>query len=163
MESARQVTRRDWLFRGFLWVTAGAGLTAFGRILADMWAAGGHFSSAHWVEVASPDEVPPDAAVPFPDARVALVRRGNRIGAVSLECPHLGCLVNAMDQSFLCPCHGSEFGPLGEVYTGPATRSLPWHPLEVRGGRIWIHSGRKLPDPQWISTEEPARSAAKGV
>lgn len=163
MENAERATRREWLFRSTLWVTAGAGLAAFGRILADMWAAGAHFSSAHWIDVASVDEVPPEAAVPFPDARTALVRREDRLAAVSLECPHLGCLVNAIEEGFLCPCHGSEFGPLGEVYTGPATRSLPWHALEARGGRIWIHTGRKLPEPQWISLGEPARSAGKGA
>ncbi|MGH2630346.1 MAG: universal stress protein [Actinomycetota bacterium] len=66
-----------------------------------------------------------------------LVQAGERLAAfmdedgelhlMSARCTHMGCTVawSATEHLFECPCHGSRFGPGGEVVNGPATRPLP--------------------------------------
>ena len=72
-----------------------------------------------------------------PDEGGILVQAGERLAAfmdsdgelhlMSARCTHMGCTVawNTADHVFECPCHGSRFGPMGEVVNGPAARPLP--------------------------------------
>lgn len=66
-----------------------------------------------------------------------LVRDGlSKIGAyrdekgelhkVSATCTHVNCVVhwNSLERCWDCPCHGSHFGPDGEVLNAPATSPL---------------------------------------
>jgi glycine/D-amino acid oxidase-like deaminating enzyme/nitrite reductase/ring-hydroxylating ferredoxin subunit len=52
--------------------------------------------------------------------------------AVSPTCTHLGCRVNwnRAERSWDCPCHGSRFGPAGDVLQGPAVHRLERKPIE---------------------------------
>lgn len=55
-----------------------------------------------------------------------IVRRGDKLFALSSICTHRRCYLNAEpDHSFHCPCHGSIFDPGGHVLHGPASRDLP--------------------------------------
>lgn len=75
-------------------------------------------------------DVPPDGALVFREAGVAVVRRGDAVYALDLACTHLGCTVNVTPTDLVCPCHGSAFSLEGEPLRGPATRALAR--LEVR-------------------------------
>jgi len=44
--------------------------------------------------------------------------------AISLECTHLGCMLEARNFGFECPCHGSRFDPTGKNLKGPAVKDL---------------------------------------
>jgi nucleotide-binding universal stress UspA family protein len=62
------------------------------------------------------------------DHKVAVYRdRRGHVHVLSAKCTHMGCTVkwNTTDKTWDCPCHGSRFGPKGEVVNGPATSPLP--------------------------------------
>jgi nitrite reductase/ring-hydroxylating ferredoxin subunit len=153
--------RREFIFKGSLFAGLGAAAIGLAWIFEDVWTAASRFSSAHWIPVAPLDRIQPDSIVPYPEYKIAILRMGQKIGAISLECTHLGCLLNVVDRGFFCPCHGSEFGPLGQVYSGPATVSLPWHDVMDREGRIWVHLGLKLDSPKWLEVNAHSPNRAE--
>lgn len=53
-----------------------------------------------------------------------IVHDENGIQAISLECTHLGCMLEPRNFGFECPCHGSRFDPSGTALKGPAVRNL---------------------------------------
>ncbi len=148
--------RREFLLKGIFYGGLGTVLAVLTWIFWDLWTAGGRFSSARWVLVAPLEKFRTDSIVPFPEYKIAILKMGQKIGAISIECTHLGCLLNVVDRGFYCPCHGSDFGPLGQVYSGPATVPLPWHDIVNREEEIWVHLGEKLKQPKWLMLQEPA-------
>jgi cytochrome b6-f complex iron-sulfur subunit len=148
------MNRREWLFKSFLYGTIGTTFVTFGGILLDMWLAAGKFTASHWTEIGPVDLFRTARVAPFLEKRAALIVRDDKVAALSLDCTHLGCLVNVTAEGFFCPCHGSWFGPLGEVYSGPAKEPLRWHDIRLRQRSVWIRAGEKLPEPHWISSKE---------
>jgi len=57
----------------------------------------------------------------------------NGVEVLSAVCPHLGCEVpwNAAEGKFMCPCHGSQFGPDGSLLQGPALRGMDTLPIKI--------------------------------
>jgi Rieske Fe-S protein len=66
-------------------------------------------------------------------------------------CPHLGCRFawNGDANRFICPCHGSQFGPEGAKLAGPAPRGLDPLPFREKDGKAqvtWIQYKSGEPD-----------------
>jgi len=66
-------------------------------------------------------------------------------------CPHLGCRYEWQGAAnrFICPCHGSQFGPEGDKLAGPAPRGLDPLPLRDKDGAAqvtWIQYKSGQPD-----------------
>ena len=66
-------------------------------------------------------------------------------------CPHLGCRFNWESDAnrFICPCHGSQFGPQGDKLAGPAPRGLDPLPFREKSGQAqvtWIQYKSGEPD-----------------
>lgn len=89
--------------------------------------------------------VVPEHAVRFRVGAIEgfLVNPGNGkpIYAVSAACTHMGCMISWLDstQTFLCPCHGAQYEPTGEVLSGIPRHPLP--PLAVwtdKSGGLWV-------------------------
>jgi cytochrome b6-f complex iron-sulfur subunit len=80
-----------------------------------------------------------------PERKVRIVSTPQGIAALSLVCTHLGCIVAETRDGFACPCHGSKFGPEGQVVQGPAPRALAW--LEVSrapDGYLMVDANREV-------------------
>lgn len=151
------MTRRHWLIKTVTAPALAAGGAILGAILLDVWLAAGRFSSRHWSDLGDLETLSGEGPLTLPAKRLVLLRQAGRIAALSLECTHLGCLVNSVDEGFFCPCHGSEFGPHGEVLSGPAPRNLDWLPVRLHHGRLWVQTGTRLDQPAWVtSTPAPA-------
>jgi len=66
-------------------------------------------------------------------------------------CPHLGCRFNWVPEQtrFICPCHGSQFSPIGQKLAGPAPRGLDPLPFREHDGTAqvtWIQYKSGQPD-----------------
>ena len=154
-------SRRDFLIKGSITVGITVVAAAFSWIFGSVWMAPRRFRSAGWVQVSPLDRFLPGTVTPFPEYKVAIIRTKGRIGAISLECTHLGCLVNPVDRGFFCPCHASSFGPMGEVYYGPADKPLPWYEVAVQEGRLWVYLGRKAAEPLWLDATSAGNAGSK--
>jgi Rieske Fe-S protein len=69
-------------------------------------------------------EIPDNSAYLLKSNAVAVLRRDKEFYALSIKCPHLGCIINVSGDEFVCPCHGSVFKLTGEVVKGPALKNL---------------------------------------
>ena len=65
------------------------------------------------------------------DIPAVIYNRAGEIAAYSLVCTHLGCTIEADEQGFACPCHGSRFDKNGMVLEGPALKPLKQLRVEV--------------------------------
>lgn len=67
--------------------------------------------------------------------RLALIKNGRTLKAMSVLCTHQYCLVRPLAKSgesgYICPCHGSNFDAKGRVITGPATEDLSFYKIHL--------------------------------
>jgi len=72
--------------------------------------------------------------------RVFVVKKQDRLFALSARCTHLGCLVewSRHRQRFVCPCHGGMYDDEGRVRQGPPPVPLARIPACIRDGRVYL-------------------------
>jgi menaquinol-cytochrome c reductase iron-sulfur subunit len=72
----------------------------------------------------------------------AWLRRTSETGftAFAVNCTHLGCPVNWLEDArlFLCPCHGGVYNADGTVAGGPPPSPLLRYDVRVREGQVEI-------------------------
>lgn len=78
-----------------------------------------------------PEDFKVGSTLIFEDEKVIIKREKAGFAAISLVCTHLRCTVRESPLGFECPCHGSQFDPLGAVTGGPAPIDLPWFKVGI--------------------------------
>ncbi|MBI5115616.1 ubiquinol-cytochrome c reductase iron-sulfur subunit [Candidatus Poribacteria bacterium] len=128
LRKPQPVPRRDFLGAAAL-MTCGAtlGLATVGMARLPFPAVIAGESSK--IKIGRPDDIAMGEERWVPSARAFVFRDKDGVHAISGVCTHLGCIVSRAPTGFACPCHGSRFGPQGEVTKGPAPSALPW--LEI--------------------------------
>jgi Rieske Fe-S protein len=111
---------------------AAAALTALGRFLLP------RRPASRALLTVTRTDLPVRGALVYREARVAIMRDGDAVAALSLVCTHLGCTVTVTPTELVCPCHGSRFNRKGQVLAGPAPRPLPRLRVVERGEMLDI-------------------------
>ena len=76
-----------------------------------------------------------------PEAQAIIQNDVQGLHALSLICPHLGCLVEPDKDGFACPCHGSKFFQNGALRAGPANKPMTELRLEeTADGMLILHT-----------------------
>ncbi len=144
------------LAAGFAAVAALHLLAGFREVAADRPTAAAPEADG-FVKVARVSDIEPDRAIPVTlgGERVAVVRYGGKISAISGVCQHQngplaegkfvhGCLT--------CPWHGYQYKPDTGASPPPFTETVPTFDVRVVGGDIYVH-----PEPNPAGTRvEPA-------
>ena len=93
------------------------------------------------IDASSPLAAPGSAAFVSSAAGNLLVARtaADTFTALTATCTHEGCTITGFSgQSYVCPCHGSQFSTSGGVLNGPASRSLRQYQTQFAGGVLTI-------------------------
>ena len=147
--NAGRVSRRDYLglagtgsaAAAILFSTIGMLRLPRPRVLPDV---------SSLVPLGKPAQFAPGTVTMLPQQKVCVIAGADGIGAVSLVCTHLGCVVAKTEHGFDCPCHGSKFGPAGELVQGPAPRALPWVAVsQAPDGTLLVDVGKQVRPQTW--------------
>jgi len=79
------------------------------------------------IDASSPLSTVPSAVIVQSALGFFLVARSgqNTFTALTAICTHQTCTITEFEgQTYVCPCHGSQFSRSGQVISGPATTSL---------------------------------------
>lgn len=102
--------------------------------------------------IGTPEEYPPGTRIALGDQKVAIIREGDKMAAISITCTHLGCIVGVAETGFACPCHGSRFDQDGNVTGGPAPKPLPWYEVSLApNGELEVDKGKQIESGKWFN------------
>jgi cytochrome b6-f complex iron-sulfur subunit len=93
------------------------------------------------IDGSSPLSAVGSAALVNASSRSFLVARTaqNTFNALTAVCTHEQCTVSTFqNQTYECPCHGSQYSTSGSVLRGPATRSLTQFPTNFANNVLTI-------------------------
>lgn len=91
------------------------------------------------------EDFPASGKLIRPDIPAVIYQSDLGFEAFSLICTHLGCTLEESGEGFSCPCHGSQFNPVGKVLKGPAREDLEILDTEVtKSGNVLVHTGGGL-------------------
>ena len=125
-----RISRRDFVtlgWKGLLWISGLLGLGGLWRFFSF-----NPFPPEPKIFDLGPvDELPRNALITVSEANAVVLSTDNSFTAFSTVCPHLGCIVEALEEGFTCPCHNSRFALDGEVINGPAAEPLRKLKLEI--------------------------------
>ncbi len=72
---------------------------------------------------------------------ILFIYRENEVSALSLICPHRGCVVSlsSIEKGFIeCPCHGSKFTIEGRRISGPSPQDLRKIEIEIENKDVYV-------------------------
>ena len=150
-ESGEPVSRRKML----AWLTSmgllGSGIvTVFSNLVFIKPRA--TYGQPNRFNIGTPEEYPPGTRIALGDQKVAIIREGDKMAAISITCTHLGCIVGVAETGFACPCHGSRFDQDGNVTGGPAPKPLPWYELSLApNGELEVDKGKQIDSGKWFN------------
>lgn len=140
-----KLTRRQFLaWLGWSGVALSGILTWLGslRYLRPNVAVGPHTV----LKIGRPEEFPIGSKRLLAEVHAYVIRDEAGFRVVSARCTHLGCVTNAVDWGYLCPCHGSKFDAWGKVLRGPAVTPLAWLKLSLApDGQLVVDTQRVVP------------------
>jgi cytochrome b6-f complex iron-sulfur subunit len=138
----KNISRRSflsWLVKGSLVGSGLLGLGMLGRFISYQ----SEQSLATQFDLGLASDYPVGSRTTYPPAQAFIIHSEEGYRAISLVCPHLGCVVNATEDGFACPCHGSRYMPDGSLRNGPASRPLTSLQVEVNAeGHLLLYTDR---------------------
>ncbi len=94
-----------------------------------------------WFEVGPISNLEANTIYPYQSGQFYLSVLDDRgILALSEKCTHLGCIIQAQNDGFICPCHSSSFNKFGEVLSPPATRALDLFAVNIENGIVFVNN-----------------------
>jgi cytochrome b6-f complex iron-sulfur subunit len=136
----KHISRRgflSWLLKGSLAASALLGVAALGRFFSFQ----SQTSQPSEYDLGPAADYPLNSSTPIPEIPAMVIHSQAGFNAISLVCPHLGCIVNVASDGFACPCHGSRFLPDGSLRNGPASKPLTNLRVEVNSaGHLIVYT-----------------------
>ena len=136
----KAISRRyflSWLAKGSLAGSALLGLGMLGRFISFQ----SEENPTTQFDLGPSSDYPLGSRTAFPKAQAFIIHNDEGYHALSLVCPHLGCVVNVTNDGFACPCHGSRYLMDGSLRNGPSSRPLTNLRVDVNEqGHLILHT-----------------------